>query len=202
MSVPFFFHWYVGVGVPVAVTLKLALVPAVTVWLEGWVVMAGAVAVAALPTPATTLVLSVYVIANDAAPEEEADRTARLSVKRIAVVPDELARTLKVSSNSCFVPEVNVGNCPVRSSAALNPMMKDNLPDVRESKFAVIDAPPKSAPFALAEYSNTAGSNSTVNAIELTSPVVVARLIATCPVCPDATAKELFTTGTVTTRAG
>ncbi len=43
MFVPPFCHWYVGAGVPVAVTLKLAEPPAVTVWLLGWVVIEGAV---------------------------------------------------------------------------------------------------------------------------------------------------------------
>ena len=38
-------HWYVGVGVPVAATLKVAVAGAVTVTLlTGWVVMLGATA--------------------------------------------------------------------------------------------------------------------------------------------------------------
>ena len=35
-------HWYVGVGVPLAATVKVAFWPAVTVWLVGWVVIVGA----------------------------------------------------------------------------------------------------------------------------------------------------------------
>src|SRR5580698_9349190 len=36
-------HCTVGVGVPLAAAVKVALSPAVTVWLAGWVVTAGAV---------------------------------------------------------------------------------------------------------------------------------------------------------------
>ena len=47
MFTPPFFHWYVGVGVPLAATVKDADAPAVTATLLGWVVMAGAVDAAA-----------------------------------------------------------------------------------------------------------------------------------------------------------
>jgi hypothetical protein len=43
MAVPPLYHWYVRGPVPVAVTLKVAVWPAVTVWLAGGVVMVGAV---------------------------------------------------------------------------------------------------------------------------------------------------------------
>ena len=162
----------------------------------------GAVAVVPPPVPVVTLVLSVNVIGSEAAKADEADRFARLSVNLIAVVPADVARTLNVSSSNCFVPAANVGSSPVRSSGVVKPMMNDILPNAREDRFGEIDAPPRSAPFARAEYSRTAGSNSTEKATELTSPVVVARLIATCPVWPAATAKELFTTVAVTNRAG
>jgi hypothetical protein len=39
MAVPFFFHWYVRVPVPVAATMKVAVCPAVMDWLAGWVVI-------------------------------------------------------------------------------------------------------------------------------------------------------------------
>ena len=35
-------HWTVGAGVPAAAAVKLAVWPAVTVWLAGWVATAGA----------------------------------------------------------------------------------------------------------------------------------------------------------------
>lgn len=54
-------HCQVGVGTPLAAAVKLALAGAVTLWLAGWVVMAGACVAAvtvkraallvALPTP-------------------------------------------------------------------------------------------------------------------------------------------------------
>ena len=34
-------HWYVGTGLPVAATVKVAFCPAVTVWLVGCVVIVG-----------------------------------------------------------------------------------------------------------------------------------------------------------------
>ena len=36
-------HWTVGVGEPLAAALKLAVCPAVTVWLAGWLVTTGGV---------------------------------------------------------------------------------------------------------------------------------------------------------------
>ena len=36
-------HWYVGAGVPLAATVKVAFCPAVTVWFVGCVVIAGGV---------------------------------------------------------------------------------------------------------------------------------------------------------------
>lgn len=44
MATPDFFHWYVGVGDPVAATDNDVFVPAATVLLAGWVVIFGAVA--------------------------------------------------------------------------------------------------------------------------------------------------------------
>src|SRR5687767_14437872 len=43
IAVPFFLHCNVGVGTPVAVTLKLTRSPAKTVWLSGPVAITGAV---------------------------------------------------------------------------------------------------------------------------------------------------------------
>jgi len=43
MAVPFFRHWYVRGAEPLAPTLKVAVAPAFTVALAGWVVMAGGV---------------------------------------------------------------------------------------------------------------------------------------------------------------
>ena len=42
MLTPPFFHWKVGAGVPLAAAVKVTLLPAFTVWLTGWVVIAGA----------------------------------------------------------------------------------------------------------------------------------------------------------------
>ena len=42
MFVPFFRHWYVGAGVPLAPAVKVTDPPAVTVWLAGCVVITGA----------------------------------------------------------------------------------------------------------------------------------------------------------------
>src|SRR5262245_55157676 len=43
MFTPFFCHWYMSVGVPVAVTENVAVSPTVTVWFEGCIVIAGGV---------------------------------------------------------------------------------------------------------------------------------------------------------------
>ena len=69
MAVPFFFHWYVKVAVPVAVTLKVAVWPAYTEIFCGWAVMAGAASAGltvrvtvlevALPEPFVTTTLNV-----------------------------------------------------------------------------------------------------------------------------------------------
>ena len=42
MLTPPFFHWYVGAGEPLAAAVKVTELPAVTVWLDGCVVNAGA----------------------------------------------------------------------------------------------------------------------------------------------------------------
>ena len=44
MSELFFRHWYASGAVPVAVTENVAVAPVFTVWLAGWVVIAGRVA--------------------------------------------------------------------------------------------------------------------------------------------------------------
>ena len=152
--------------------------------------------------PTATLVLSVYVIASDSPPGDEADRIASSSVNRIAVEPPAVDRTLNVSTSNCFVPVAKVGNWPVLSSGTLNPTMKESLPSAFLVTFGVIPTAPgvESDPAARAVYSSTAGSNTRVKATDDTSPVVVARLIATVPLCPAATASELFTTVALTDR--
>src|SRR6266581_4840190 len=42
MFTPFFCHWYPSGAIPVATTVNVAVCPAVTVWLAGWVVIEGA----------------------------------------------------------------------------------------------------------------------------------------------------------------
>jgi hypothetical protein len=42
IAAPFLLHWYVMGAVPLAVTVKEAVFPAITVWLAGCVVIAGA----------------------------------------------------------------------------------------------------------------------------------------------------------------
>jgi hypothetical protein len=42
MAVPFLLHWYVRGAVPLAATVNEAVFPAITVWLAGCVVIAGA----------------------------------------------------------------------------------------------------------------------------------------------------------------
>jgi hypothetical protein len=42
IAAPFLLHWYDMGAVPVAVTANEAVFPAITVWLAGWVVIAGA----------------------------------------------------------------------------------------------------------------------------------------------------------------
>ena len=42
IAAPFLLHWYVNGAVPVAATVKEAVFPAITVWLTGWVEIAGA----------------------------------------------------------------------------------------------------------------------------------------------------------------
>jgi hypothetical protein len=63
---PFFFHWYVRGAVPVAPTVKVAVWPAVTVWLAGCDVIEGATAVAVTVSVAGLLVMlpTVSVIAT------------------------------------------------------------------------------------------------------------------------------------------
>ena len=56
MAVPFFFHWYVRVPVPVAVTLKVAVCPTATVLLAGWEVIEGATPAAVTVSVAALLV--------------------------------------------------------------------------------------------------------------------------------------------------
>ena len=54
---PPFCHWIVGAGLPLAATVNAAGEPAVTVWLVGWVVKAGAVA-AAVTVSVTVLLVA------------------------------------------------------------------------------------------------------------------------------------------------
>jgi hypothetical protein len=56
IDVPSFFHWYVNGDVPLAVTEKLAELPAVTEVALGWVVIDGAVASAVIVRLAALLV--------------------------------------------------------------------------------------------------------------------------------------------------
>jgi hypothetical protein len=56
MLVPFFFHWKVGAGVPLAAAVKVAGAPTTMDWLSGCVVMAGAVALTATVSTAPELV--------------------------------------------------------------------------------------------------------------------------------------------------
>ena len=53
---PPFAHWYVGVGLPEAATVKDAVPPVVTVWFDGCVVIAGATAEAETVRTAPVLV--------------------------------------------------------------------------------------------------------------------------------------------------
>ena len=55
-ATPSFRHWYVSGAVPVAVTLKLAAWPAVTVLATGWTVIAGATGAAVTVRVAPLLV--------------------------------------------------------------------------------------------------------------------------------------------------
>src|SRR5256885_12300925 len=56
MAVPFFCHWSLSGAVPVATTVNVAVCPTVTVWLAGWVVIEGAVALAFTVSVAALLV--------------------------------------------------------------------------------------------------------------------------------------------------
>ena|SRR5260370_167273 len=74
MFTPFFCHWYVSGAVPAAVTVNVAVCPAVTVWFAGWVVIVGA-ADPAVAVPASEIVdvgvtgsLLVIVIAPELLP--------------------------------------------------------------------------------------------------------------------------------------
>src|SRR5260370_18540811 len=55
MFTPFFCHWYVSGAVPAAVTVNVAVCPAVTVWFAGWVVIVGAAGSALTVPVADTL---------------------------------------------------------------------------------------------------------------------------------------------------
>ena len=56
MFTPFFCHWYVSSAVPAAVTVNVAVCPAVTVWFAGWVVIVGATGAAFTVSVADALV--------------------------------------------------------------------------------------------------------------------------------------------------
>jgi hypothetical protein len=56
MFTPPFCHWNVGVGVPLAAAVKVTELPAVTVWLVGCVVKAGALLAAVTVRVAVLLV--------------------------------------------------------------------------------------------------------------------------------------------------
>src|SRR5260370_20689150 len=56
MFTPFFCHWYVSGAVPAAVTVNVAVCPAVTVWFAGWVVIVGATGAALTVSVADALV--------------------------------------------------------------------------------------------------------------------------------------------------
>lgn len=66
-AVPFFFHWYARVPVPVAATEKIAGCPAVTVWLAGCVAMEIAVVFVLVPLGFPALVRPVQPEIDDAA---------------------------------------------------------------------------------------------------------------------------------------
>ena len=57
MLVPFFRHWKVGVGEPLAATVKVTEVPAVTVWLTGCIVITGALTAVVTTSVAPALVM-------------------------------------------------------------------------------------------------------------------------------------------------
>ena len=56
MLAPFFCHWYVGEGVPLAAAVKVTEAPTVAIWVTGWVVMAGGVVAAVIVRTAPALV--------------------------------------------------------------------------------------------------------------------------------------------------
>ena len=74
MSVPPFFHWIVGVGLPETATVNVTLAPVVTDWLVGCVVNAGALVAAdtvrtaplLVAVPAELVATTVYVAASAA----------------------------------------------------------------------------------------------------------------------------------------
>ena len=66
MVTPPSYHWYVRGAVPVAVTLKVAVCPTVTVWLAGGVVITGAFGFTVVPPAATVRVAGVLVTEPDA----------------------------------------------------------------------------------------------------------------------------------------
>jgi hypothetical protein len=66
MATPPMYHWYARGAVPVAVTLKVAVCPTVTVWLAGGVVITGALGLTVVPPAATVRVAGVLVAEPDA----------------------------------------------------------------------------------------------------------------------------------------
>ena len=61
MATPPMYHWYVRVAAPVAVTLKVAVCPTVTVWFAGCLVITGASGFTVVEPAATVRVAGVLV---------------------------------------------------------------------------------------------------------------------------------------------
>jgi hypothetical protein len=66
IGAPFLLHWYVSGAVPVAATVNEAVFPAITVWLAGCVVMAGATVVLVTVSTAALLVALPAVLLTSA----------------------------------------------------------------------------------------------------------------------------------------
>jgi hypothetical protein len=86
---PPFCHWYVGVGVPLAATVKEAEAPAVTVALAGWVVIAGAV-VAALTVSVAAEDVAVPALFDATAVKLPASPATTLAMVYVALVAPEM----------------------------------------------------------------------------------------------------------------
>ena len=84
MAVPFFFHWYVSVPAPDAVTLKVAVCPAVTVLLAGWDEMFGGTLTVSVAARLVTLPTLLETVTVNCAPLSEAVVAAVLYAAEVA----------------------------------------------------------------------------------------------------------------------